>query len=298
MPSDWIIIGILGCVTTAMLALGVLGASREARLKRKLASLSGSAGELGTGSRLGRAERFLVGTGKDRDEIVRGLRAAGYYDPRAVALFGILRLAATVLAMAGVALALWLAGAWSGFARFYPLAAGGVVYILSKTVLRWRASARMRRVNAELPFTLDMLLLMLESGISLDQCFRSIAQAEGGAIPQIKQSMRALVEDIQRGMAYDQALARWADRLGVDGARELASMFRQTLQNGTELGGALREFVKEFFDRRVTTARESIGRKTTQMTLVMVAFLMPALFIVLGAPAAVSIVATLSGMGK
>jgi tight adherence protein C len=287
--------------TLLLLGLGLRGTVGEARLRRRLTGISdrshiGEAG--GAVGWLKPFERILVGGGKDREEILQFLRAAGFYDLRSVIVFAALRFAATIGAIVAVALAVWLTGRWSGVARFYPLAAGGLVYVGAKFVLRWLASRRQRRIGAELPFVLDVLLLMLESGVSLDQCFRSLAQADSGGMPHNRQSMRILVEDLQRGMGYDQALDRWAERLGVNGVREVASLFKQTLLYGTELGPALREFVREFSDRRVSTARESIGRKTTQMTIVMIVFLMPALFIVLAAPAVVSILKTMSGLGQ
>jgi tight adherence protein C len=124
-----------------------------------------------------------------------------------------------------------------------------------------------------------------------------VAQTDGGGMPLVRQTVQLLVEDLQRGMDYDMALDRWRERLGVNGGRELAALFKQTLLHGTELGAGLREFVREFADRRVSTARESIGRKTTQMTIVMIAFLMPALFIVLCSPAIVSLVRSLTQGG-
>ena len=291
---------VTACSSLGFLLLGLRGTVGEVRLKRRLTTIADRAEttEAGSGvARLRPFERILVGGAKDRAEISQALRSAGYYEPGAVLVFAGLRFAATILAIVGFGLGLWLTGHWAGMVRFSPLAAGGITYVGAKFVLQWRASVRQRRVAAELPFVLDLLLLMLESGISLDQCFRSVAQTEGGAMPLVRQAVRLLVEDIQRGMAYDQALDRWADRLGVNGGRELAAMFKQTLVHGTELGTALREFVKEFADKRVSSARESIGRKTTQMTVVMIVFLMPALFIVLCSPAVVTILRTLTREG-
>jgi tight adherence protein C len=288
---------VTACSSLALLVLGLRGSLGEARLKRRLTSIGDRPDGIEAGfgiAWLRPFERVLIGGSKDREEISQALRAAGYYDPSAILVFAGLRLGASLLVMIGLGLGLWLTGRWSSFAWIYTFAGGGVAYLAAKFILGWRVSVRRRRVGAELPFVLDVLLLMLESGISLDQCFRSIALTEGGGMPLVQRTVQLLVEDIQRGMAYDLALERWADRLGVNGARELTSMFKQTLMHGTELGSALREFVREFADKRVSSARESIGRKTTQMTVVMIAFLMPALFIVLCSPAVVTLVQTLT----
>ena len=291
-------IAITGCSSLVLIALGLRGTLGEVRLKRRLSSIGdrqASAGPLTGIGWLRPLERILIGGAKDREEIGELLRAAGHYDPSSILVFAGLRLGGALLMAAVVAAVLWGTGRWTGMAWLYPLATAGVTYLGAKFVLRWRGSVRQRRIAAELPFVLDVLLLMLESGVSLDQCFRSVAQTEAGGMPQVRQTVQLLVEDLQRGMAYDLALDRWRERLGVNGGRELVALFKQSLLHGTELGSGLREFVREFADKRVSTARESIGRKTTQMTIVMIVFLMPALFIILCAPALVSLVRSLTG---
>ncbi|MGF6232053.1 tight adherence protein C [Inquilinus ginsengisoli] len=298
MPTvELIIIVVTACSSLGLLMLGLRGTVSEFRLRRRLVAIADRSEmvDVGNIAWLLPFERVLVSSTKDREEITQALRSAGHYEAGAVLAFAGLRFAAVVLAIIGTGLGLWLMGHWGGMARFLPLAAGGVTYVGAKFALQWRASVRQRRVAAELPFVLDLMLLMLESGVSLDQCFRSIAQMNNGAIPLVRQSIRLLVEDIQRGMPYDQAFDRWADRLGVNGGRELTAMFKQTMLHGTELGLALREFIREFTDKRVSSVRESIGRKTTQMTVVMILFLMPALFIVLCSPAVVTMFRTLKG---
>ena len=303
MPIDSfeiVAIAITACSSLLLLGLGLRGTLGEVRLKRRLSSIGDpqdAAEPLSGIVWLRPLERILVGGAKDREEIAESLRAAGYYDSSSILVFAGLRLGGALLAIASVAAILWTSGRWTEMAWLYSFAAGGITYIGAKFVLRWRVSVRQRRISAELPFVLDVLLLMLESGVSLDQCFRSVAQTDGGGMPLVRQTVQLLVEDLQRGMDYDLALDRWRERLGVNGGRELTALFKQTLLHGTELGSGLREFVREFADKRVSTARESIGRKTTQMTIVMIVFLMPALFIVLCSPAIVSLVRSLTQGG-
>ena len=232
---------------------------------------------------------------RDRAEIERDLAAAGFDDPRATALFALLRVATTLSAGLGAAFALAMSGHWQGSARMLAIPAMGITWVLAKVALHRLAAARSRRIGAELPFVLDLMTMMLESGVSLDQCFRTLAGPEGGAAPMVRRTVVALVEETQNGLAYDSALGRWADRLGISGAHELAGLLRQSLCHGTELGSVLREFAREFTARRVAAARESIGRKTTSMALVMMIFMMPALFIMLCGPAVVTLGKTLEG---
>src|SRR3546814_19168320 len=106
--------------------------------------------------------------------------------------------------------------------------------------------------------------------------------------------MKLLVDDLQHAIPYPAALQRWAASLGVDGARELSGLFRQSLFQGTELGPALKEFAADFSDIRVARARESIGCQPAKLAVVMMVFMLPALFIVLFGPDVFPIAAPLS----
>ncbi len=297
--------GLMETILTVLLALvslgclvgGVVLTNDENRIGRRLRSIRPVAAEGGPRGgwrkRMALVNNFIV-PGTDADEVQRGLRAAGYYSADAMAVFGALRLAAGILAAVLAAVALVVMHKWAGLFRYAPLLAAGAALLAAKPVLAGRAASRSRRINAEMPFTLDVLLMMLESGVSLDQCFRTFAASEGGAAPLVRKTVAALVDDLQRGMAYDMALARWADRLGVMGARELAGVFRQALTHGSELATTVRQFAIQFAETRVAAARESIGQKTVQMTVAMMMFLMPALMIVLAGPAVHTLLTTLS----
>jgi tight adherence protein C len=169
----------------------------------------------------------------------------------------------------------------------------GLVFIGARQALTLLASARTQKITAEFPFLIDLMLMMLESGVSLDQCFRSIARDEQIAVPLHGQFIGLLVTDLDRGMRYDLALDRWAARVRVSGAKELAALFRQAMFQGIELAPALREFAREFTQRRVARAREAMGGITVRMVVLMILFFMPALFIVLGGPPVVAILDTL-----
>lgn len=233
--------------------------------------------------------------GKDRAEIERKLKSAGYFEANAIDIFLWLRLGATI---AAVLLAMLFSTIVFGTPFYHWLlifAPGGLAYIGMKYALLMRAAERERRLTIEFPFLLDLMLMMLESGVSLDQCFRAIARDEKVAVPRHAKLVAMLVDDLDRGQDYQAAFDRWATRVGVSGARELASLFRQSLFQGMELVPAMREFIIEFTQRRVMRAREAIGTITVRMVILMLVFFMPALFIVLAAPPITAIFDTLRG---
>jgi len=273
--------------------------SESARLKLRLASIAPATDLVlpGEASETQSLERMFLCAGEEREEVVVALRGAGYYTPYSVVIFAAARLFGTLGAGAG-AYFLLRSPQHPGTTIFYSIAAAAGIFLLSKMILRSRVAAHTRQVGKELPFLLDTLLLLLESGVSLDQAFRYFAQTPMGGMAFTREAVTSMVNDLQRGVPYALALDRWADRLAVPGVRELAALFKQTLLSGSEIGPALRSFTKEFSEKRLSASRESIGRKTTQLTMVMILFMMPALMIVLAGPAVVSVQSAMKSLGE
>lgn len=281
----WFLLAVAAMAMTArgMVLLAALQRV-EARIARTVSPLA--AQPLWGGLKL---PHFLAPRGRDGSEIARELREAGIHHPRAIEYFLWLRLGATAAACS-VAVIANLVATGAPLSRPVPvILAGAAAYLLSKRLLHVLKGVRQRAITAEFPFLLDLMQMMLESGLSLDQCFRSIATEESEATPKLAATVRRLVFDLDRGMSYDAALGRWAERTAVGGAKELASLFQQALLQGTELAPALRTFTREFTERRIAHARESIGRISVQMVLVLIACFLPAIFIVVGGPPVASL---------
>lgn len=241
---------------------------------------------------------ILTARGRDGREIVENLQQAGFSGADAVERFLWLRLAGTLASLLLTAVVSWLI--WGSIVA-KPIAlvlVPAFTYLAAKRILLIAASARQRAIIAEFPFLIDLMLMMLESGISLDQCLRSIARDEATTAPRLSPSLRLLVDDIDRGMTYDAAFDRWAARVAVSACKDLATLFQQGLYQGIELGPALRQFIREFTERRMATAREAVGKIAVKLVMVMILFFMPALFVVIAGPPIAAITDTLGAMSK
>src|SRR3546814_17375494 len=98
-----------------------------------------------------------------------------------------LRLAGAAVAGTMTALTLWLSGNWTGSRPLLAVAAAGFAFVGAKLALRSLANRRMRRVNDELPFVLDLMTMLLARGISLDQFFLPLAGTAGSPPPTLRQ---------------------------------------------------------------------------------------------------------------
>ena len=282
----------LAALSLAAMGLGLRLLVAEQRLDRRLGQ-SLAARDL-TPAKAWRIPR-LIGVGKDdRREIETKLRNAGFRDPRAVEIFALVRLALTALVTFVTGLACALSGDGFFSQPLLLLILGGLTYIGCKLALNLFAARRVRRITAEFPFLLDLMFMMLQSGISLDQCLRTIAVDRSSAVPMLSLEFAQLAADLDRGLSYEVALDRWAANVPVSGSRELAALFRQSLFHGVELIPALREFATEFSGRRLAAAKEAMGQITVRMVILMIVFFMPALFIVLGGPPVAAVFDTLA----
>lgn len=158
-------------------------------------------------------------------------------------------------------------------------------YLGPRYYLSSLARSRRRRIERELPFLIDMLLLLVRSGASIEQAFRHLTQEEADGLGTIKATLDRLVNDIDQGKGYEVSLQRWGARLAIDEGREFAALLIQSLAHGTELTAALKIFSDTLIERRMNGARMTIGQRMTQLTVVMMLFMMPPLLIVIAGPA-------------
>jgi tight adherence protein C len=180
---DIVLFGLLAALSLGLMAGGWLALGNERSLGRRLARLTArpATREPAHVTALRRIEPFLIGAGQDREEIEQALALAGYRSEISPAVFGIVRLAAPILVGGGMLAFTLRGGHASSGALFGCLMATCVAFLAPKRLLAMSVARRRRRISAELPFTLDVFVMMLESGVSIDHCFRAFAQSEGRA---------------------------------------------------------------------------------------------------------------------
>lgn len=230
---------------------------------------------------VGRATTRSQGTLAEFEQI---MRSTGRYDAGAPYwLAGIRLVGGIALGVIGFGVALFLAK--MNTAILAGVGGFAIGYLGPRYYLSSLARARRRRIERELPFLIDMLLLLVRSGASIEQAFRHLTQEEADGLGTIKGTLDRLVNDIDQGKGYEVSLQRWGARLAIDEGREFSALLIQSLAHGTELTAALKIFSDTLIERRMNAARMTIGQRMTQLTVVMMLFMMPPLLIVIAGPA-------------
>lgn len=234
--------------------------------------------------------RRLVSDNAAARDIREHLAKAGFFRPSALYIFAVLRIAFALVV--GVIFLAWFG------ARGLNVGIGVILAVLSYRYaligVKYLGERRARNIQRELPSVLDIILMVLDSGVSIDQCLHYVTTVIGQSAPTVAAVLTKHAGDIDSGVPYDVALDRLGQRLAVDEGVDFANLLKQAIFQGGELGSSLRRFSGELADRRLARAREEGGRRATYLTIIMVLFFVPVLLVILMGPAAVRIGETLT----
>jgi len=222
------------------------------------------------------------------------VQQAGFTGASMPFLFLGARLAAALAAAALVLLPAWAAhGAPQARNAGIAFFSGVLVYRGATILLKLRVEHRRGAIRRELPYVLDLLLMVLESGVSIDQALQHATAQLGRAAPVTGRILARTIADIEDGTPYDKALDRLAQRLVIHEGRDFAGLLKQNLFQGGELGPPLRRLAGDIGEARLAHARAQLGRKSVLLTAAMLVFFMPVLMIALAGPAVSDLMGTL-----
>lgn len=170
-----------------------------------------------------------------------------------------------------------------------PLAlAGGLSCIAllgPDQVLKMRQKDRELEYSDGFPDLLDLLVASVEAGLSLDAAVSRVADELARRYPRLTVHVRMLTLELRAGRPRKDAWMTFADRLGIDDARALATMLRQAEDMGTSLGETLSVFSSDMRQKRMLRAEEKALALPVKLTLPLIAFIFPCLLGVLVLPA-------------
>jgi tight adherence protein C len=183
-----------------------------------------------------------------------------------------------------------------GFATWSPLKRYGIVaisfilgYKAPDIFLKNKISKRSDAIRKGLPDALDLLVICAEAGLTVDAAFHRVAKELGRAYPELGEEFQLTA--IELGFLTDrrQAFENLAMRVDLDAVKGVVTTMIQTEKYGTPLASALRVLSGEFRNERMMRAEEKAARLPAIMTVPLILFILPVLFVVILGPAACSI---------
>ena len=205
-----------------------------------------------------------------------------------------------VLGFAGVVALYWLEmfPDWGSFKRFMAFAALIVAgYKGPELYLKNKSNKRTDAIRKGLPDALDLLVICAEAGLTVDAAFNRVAKELGRAYPELGDEFALTAIELSFLTERRQAFENFAYRVDLDAVKGVVTTMIQTERYGTPLASALRVLSAEFRNERMMRAEEKAARLPAIMTVPLILFILPVLFIVILGPAACSISDAFSGGG-
>ncbi len=179
---------------------------------------------------------------------------------------------------------------WGGMKRLMAFAAAvGLGYKGPEIYLGNLISKRTDAIRKGLPDALDLLVICAEAGLTVDAAFNRVAKELGRAYPELGDEFALTAIELAFLSERRTAFENFASRVNLDAVKGVTTTMVQTERYGTPLASALRVLSAEFRNERMMRAEEKAARLPAIMTIPLILFILPVLFVVILGPAACSI---------
>lgn len=162
-------------------------------------------------------------------------------------------------------------------------------YILNKLLKR-----RQKMIRNGFPDALDLLVVCVESGLSLTSAFQRVAENLEVSSPELAEEMATVNMEIRAGLSRHDAFQNLVRRTGLNEIRGLITNLEQSIRFGTSIADSLRVYSEEFRDKRMQRAEEEAAKISTKMIFPMVTCLWPGFFIIAVGPAILKVLEAFS----
>ena len=285
------------CTFGAVALLGyfvsqLLANPQAKQLRERLSATERPARQKGKGilpllQRVGQAAAapFMPKTREKQTGLRHNLARAGIYSPSAVRLMTGCKV---IFLGAGVVGGYALGLAWD--ALLLGLSLGGIAgYMLPIMWLRVQIKANQRALNHGLADALDLMVVCVEAGLTVDSAMQRVGQELGLVHPALSRELGIAHMETRVGLSRSEALRNLGQRTDNPALHSLAAMLIQADRFGTSIGSALRTHAETLRQNRHYAAEEMAAKASVKMTFPLVLFIFPATFIVLAGPTVVKI---------
>jgi tight adherence protein C len=234
-------------------------------------------------------ESNLGGDSKQNRLLRTQLMQAGFFDPRAVAVFFGARLGSGVALGCVVFLALpFVLGETSAMNHLLWSAGAGLIgYFVPSIFLSRRIKARVLQHRLGFPDFMDLMVVCAEAGLSMEASIDRVARELVEGYPSLGENLYMVSLEMRAGKAFPEALERLGKRLGIEEASMLATLLQQSAELGTSLAQSLRIYSEEMRNKRLSRAEEKAYALPAKLVVPLMFFVFPVLILALMLPAAI-----------
>lgn len=169
------------------------------------------------------------------------------------------------------------------------LVAAGIGFYMPNILVKNLADKRHAVITLAFPDALDLLVICVEAGLSLEAAFTRVAADIGSQAPELSEELGLTTAELSFLGDRRKAIDNFAQRVNTPAVRSLAVSLTQSEKYGTPLAVSLRVLAQENRDARLTAAEKKAGALPALLTGPMIIFFLPTVFIVLLGPAVIQI---------
>ena len=237
-------------------------------------------------------EQFKLGDWLGTETAKRQLAMAGFRGQQAEIAFLFFRLVAPI---AMFLFALFYVFVVNDFGQSVTIRLGiaiAAAYIGIKApevFLSNQISKRQASMKTAFPDALDLLLICVESGMSIELAFRKVSTEIGSQSVPLAEEFALCTAELSYLAERKQAYENIAARTGLEGVKSVSTALIQAERYGTPLGSALRTLAQESRDQRMMEAEKKAAALPPKLTVPMILFFLPVLFVVIMTPALIQV---------
>ncbi len=247
-------------------------------------------------------------------EVLTGVAACGLSEAEQQSIFDLMRsvafeprtllllfTAARVLATGAGMIAVWLVLGATDLSPFLSLAlaafAGMMIWLLIVKFLAGSVKAQGRKISRGLPDALELLAVCTEAGYALEQGLKRVASEISYSNPPLGRELSRTWAEMTILPDREQALLNLASRVDLAEVRSLVTTLVQTMRYGTPLAQSLRTTAAEARAQQLAALEEKASKLPAMLTLPVMLFLMPTIFLIVGGPALIRVLDMLAAPG-
>jgi tight adherence protein C len=227
-------------------------------------------------------EKFIPKSQAEASVTQQRLIRAGFRSENAIKRF----YGVKIIAPVSLALLVFFSGQGSSF--FLYIAAAGLGYLAPDFWLGRQIKNRQAKIKRGLPDVLDLLVICIEAGLSLDQATKRTTEELMTAQPAICDELNIVVLEQRAGRPRADCWKHMAERTDVDSLRNLVSVLVQSEQFGTSIAKTLRTHSDTLRTQRIQKVEEMAAKTTVKLVFPLVLFIFPSLFLVVLGPAMIT----------
>jgi len=226
----------------------------------------------------------------------RELNQAGIRRREALAIYALGHLLFFAGALAAMA---WVQRHNTGITYLTGMVAGAILgWLLPQQFLHYLVRRYRRKLQEALPDMVDMLGVVLGTGLALDQAMLRVAEEMQFIYPELSNEFLTVVMQVKAGQERSKAFQQLVRRTGVEDIKSLAAMIVQSERFGTSLAQALKVYSDALRTRRRLRAEAAVGRAGIKMLFPIVLFILPVLFVITLVPGLLSVLDNLQFLGR